>query len=293
MALPSRENAEVQPEAAEADQSHASTAVTSPKLQAPEEPETQPIATATIAHESSSVAAAPQAQLPPQQAHARKPTRTAVPVIPALPAKPAPRQRPTAADAPSTPPLTANPTAPTEDTGAAAPADAQATQAAPDNTAVSSPTRPAAPKSWADLVRAKNAGAAAAAAAAAASPLLNGAGSTNGTGATRASSVAEALKQYKVDQDERTAFLEPRGLVNTGNMCYMNSVRHLSLALVISGANKTARFFKYLYFVLRFTTSWIRSASGLLIRSKVIPLSSMPCKLTPAPCCSASHGPYS
>ncbi|KAI0414071.1 hypothetical protein F5X98DRAFT_259471 [Xylaria grammica] len=38
------------------------------------------------------------------------------------------------------------------------------------------------------------------------------------------SSLAEALRDYQVSNDHKVAFLEPRGLVNTGNMCYMNSV---------------------------------------------------------------------
>ncbi|OAQ98473.1 hypothetical protein LLEC1_02130 [Akanthomyces lecanii] len=40
-----------------------------------------------------------------------------------------------------------------------------------------------------------------------------------------ANSVAEAIRSYKVGGAEQTTvFLEPRGLINTGNMCYMNSV---------------------------------------------------------------------
>ncbi|KAK3296763.1 uncharacterized protein B0H64DRAFT_108683 [Chaetomium fimeti] len=39
-----------------------------------------------------------------------------------------------------------------------------------------------------------------------------------------ASSLAQALQAYRPSAPDRLAFLEPRGLVNTGNMCYMNSV---------------------------------------------------------------------
>lgn len=40
-----------------------------------------------------------------------------------------------------------------------------------------------------------------------------------------AESFAEALRSFSaVSTDTKVAFLEPRGLVNTGNMCYMNSV---------------------------------------------------------------------
>ncbi|KAI0456932.1 hypothetical protein F5B21DRAFT_119308 [Xylaria acuta] len=38
------------------------------------------------------------------------------------------------------------------------------------------------------------------------------------------SSLAEALRDYQVSNANKIAFIEPRGLVNTGNMCYMNSV---------------------------------------------------------------------
>ena len=38
-------------------------------------------------------------------------------------------------------------------------------------------------------------------------------------------SLAESLKSFSATSNElKVAFLEPRGLVNTGNMCYMNSV---------------------------------------------------------------------
>lgn len=42
---------------------------------------------------------------------------------------------------------------------------------------------------------------------------------------TNAESLAEALNKFNAESKEaKIAFLEPRGLVNTGNMCYMNSV---------------------------------------------------------------------
>ncbi|KAI2470904.1 cysteine proteinase [Annulohypoxylon bovei var. microspora] len=41
---------------------------------------------------------------------------------------------------------------------------------------------------------------------------------------SNASSLAEALRAYDVSGNRKIAFLEPRGLINTGNMCYMNSV---------------------------------------------------------------------
>lgn len=38
------------------------------------------------------------------------------------------------------------------------------------------------------------------------------------------SSLAEVIRGFRVDGNYRAALIEPRGLINTGNMCYMNSV---------------------------------------------------------------------
>ncbi len=90
-----------------------------------------------------------------------------------------------------------------------------------------SPKKPT-PKSWAELVRSN----------AQKSPQNgkksqdNGVGQANGFNTSKITSLAEALSSYRVDEirdDTRVKFLQPRGLVNTGNMCYMNSVceRHI------------------------------------------------------------------
>ena len=81
----------------------------------------------------------------------------------------------------------------------------------------------AAPKSWADLVRTKTAGQGNTLAGQDKSPDTS---VSNGIFSSRTSSLAEVLNAFKVkgDAETKTAFLEPRGLVNTGNMCYMNSV---------------------------------------------------------------------
>jgi ubiquitin carboxyl-terminal hydrolase 10 len=55
-------------------------------------------------------------------------------------------------------------------------------------------------------------------------------GSTGDHNASKANteSLADALRSFIVESnDSKIAFLKPRGLVNTGNMCYMNSVSGL------------------------------------------------------------------
>jgi ubiquitin carboxyl-terminal hydrolase 10 len=78
-------------------------------------------------------------------------------------------------------------------------------------------SKPAAPKSWADLVRTK------AAKNDAASPAVNGA-ATIDVNVSNAGSLADAIRAFSVDSAAKISFLKPRGLVNSGNMCYMNSV---------------------------------------------------------------------
>lgn len=77
-----------------------------------------------------------------------------------------------------------------------------------------------APKSWADLVRTKPMSAAAGAKALDETPQQ-----VNGFQQPKPGSLLEVLRSYDTESgSSRVAFLEPRGLVNTGNMCYMNSV---------------------------------------------------------------------
>ncbi|KAG5925608.1 hypothetical protein E4U42_004132 [Claviceps africana] len=38
------------------------------------------------------------------------------------------------------------------------------------------------------------------------------------------SSLAEVIRSFRVDSNNRASLIEPRGLINTGNMCYMNSI---------------------------------------------------------------------
>lgn len=111
----------------------------------------------------------------------------------------------------------AHSTAPIEAAQQAAISDKEVT--AQESTAdIAQPEEKAVPKSWADLVRSK-----AAAAAAPAAAWANGVPQTNGS-TTKSNSLVDVLTSYTVDSEHKRSFLKPRGLVNTGNMCYMNSV---------------------------------------------------------------------
>nr|POE62524.1 putative ubiquitin carboxyl-terminal hydrolase 3 [Quercus suber] len=97
-----------------------------------------------------------------------------------------------------------------------------ATDAATETSGESGEIKPSskqtAPKSWADLVRSQS--------AATTRTIQTNSGATSQNAALpKGASLADALKQYDVLTDLTLSFIEPRGLVNTGNMCYMNSVR--------------------------------------------------------------------
>ncbi|KAK4609412.1 putative ubiquitin carboxyl-terminal hydrolase 3 [Fulvia fulva] len=145
----------------------------------------------------------------PNQQHTRRDTTTkiAVPVVPALPKVPREAtSRPTTADQEAE-------TTPKADDGQLAVTEG----AAKVEEEKPNPAPAAPPKSWADLVK-KNAK------PAASSSTNNGSAVANSIPLPKSASLADALKQYDVQRDLQVSFLEPRGLVNTGNMCYMNSV---------------------------------------------------------------------
>jgi ubiquitin carboxyl-terminal hydrolase 10 len=265
VALPSRGATSANEPTADTAQSEVSTVAAPSQLpstqetpatsQAPSEADVNTTAPSSAAVEVSKPAT-PQSQ-------AKKDPRPAVPIVPAVPAA-----RPKTETAPA-PASAADSTAPAADSAVAQPEESTEAK----STEPATPAPKAAPKSWADLMRSKNSAAAAAASAAA----VNGAAPTNGATPSRASTLAGALKQFNVDDNDKIAFLEPRGLVNTGNMCYMNSVccsDHHSIDV----ATDVFRFSKYLCTVCPFTTFWIRLARELLIRSRVRLLWLMPCK---------------
>lgn len=198
--------------------------------------------------------AQPNASSPKSQQHARKDTRTAIaiPNIGGLPkAKAAPSTTEKQTQQPSGEAVTSRPEQ--------KPAESATTEnTAPAAEAPQSPPKPAVPKSWADLVRPNEVKTASA-------PKVNGTPAPNGVqGVPKSASLAEALKQHSVT-NEHLSFLEPRGLVNTGNMCYMNSVG--PRAMLIPRISLTfRRSFKFLYSVLLSTISSIRSANVLFTR---------------------------
>lgn len=49
-------------------------------------------------------------------------------------------------------------------------------------------------------------------------------GSGSNLSSAHKSSLAEVIRSFRVDSNRRVSLIEPRGLINTGNMCYMNSV---------------------------------------------------------------------
>lgn len=264
--MPSRGGAPATEAAADVDQSDVSTVAAPSQLpSAQETPATsQAPSEADVSVAAPSPAPAESSKPATPQGQAKKDARPAIPIVPAVPAA-----RPKTASSETVP-------TPASTTEQSAPANAQADAPAEGNPAEpATPAPKAAPKSWADLMRSKNS--AAAAAATASTVAVNGASPTNGAPPSRASTLAGALKQFNVDDNDKIAFLEPRGLVNTGNMCYMNSVRWASNPGT-ECLTKLFRFFKYLYTVCLFTTSWIRSARELLILSRVILLLSTLCE---------------
>lgn len=141
---------------------------------------------------------------------------------------------------------------------------------------VTSPPIKAAPKSWADLVR--NMGQNTTARTAQVSS--DSAAQTNGFVPAKAGSLADALTSYSVNENNenaKIAFLEPRGLVNTGNMCYMNSVSHI--CSLFSNVSKCFnRFCRFLFFVYHSTIFSRKLEDKRHIASKPILHSWMPCK---------------
>jgi len=175
-------------------------------------------------------------------------TRPAVPAIPVIPAVPAlPKASPKTAKAPATATEKTTgetkPAAPVESKPAVEETSVKevngTTQESTDASKKDPAPTPAPPKlpawskprSWATHLKGP-AASSGAATAASAQAQANGDGNSDASslapGATfvkaNANSIAEAIQSYRVGGAQKLAFLEPRGLINTGNMCYMNSI---------------------------------------------------------------------
>lgn len=157
-----------------------------------------------------------QPQTPSQPA---KQTGPLLPVVPILPQASAAKQA--VVPGKQTDLATAEPTAETVASSTQEEADESASEklATPPQTA---------PKSWADLVRSKNQ-------ARASNVAPNAPAETGSMQPSRSESIGDVLHNLGSDVEqygEKISFLEPRGLVNTGNMCYMNSVSPVALSIL-------------------------------------------------------------
>jgi ubiquitin carboxyl-terminal hydrolase 10 len=149
---------------------------------------------------------------------AKKPTVPAVPIIPALP-KTSVRDTPKQATDKAAEEV--QPQEPAADVNVE---EHKAEEVQAGTTEVETPAPAAAPKAWSapktwsGLFNANGT---------VNTSATSGSGVANIPGNSKANteSLAEALRSFNaVSNDAKVAFLEPRGLINTGNMCYMNSV---------------------------------------------------------------------
>ncbi|KAI9716526.1 MAG: hypothetical protein M1812_005257 [Candelaria pacifica] len=183
----------------------------------------------------------PSSALPPQSAIRTPPTSTPkangtkpsipavpiAPVIPIVPAIPKYNTRQSVSTLPSTskgtgaaasqsPPANGGPVISPDQSGV----EAQSPSSEQTSTTASPPPK-IVPKTWADLVKTK----APKNSPQVAAPASTSAVQPNGIVASSTGTLADALSSFGLEAAaSKLSFLEPRGLVNTGNMCYMNSI---------------------------------------------------------------------
>ncbi|KAL9126886.1 MAG: hypothetical protein Q9217_004144 [Psora testacea] len=170
---------------------------------------------------------APQQQTTPKASTSARPVIPSIPIVPIIPNLPMPSRAPRK----PTPSVTSDatksaPLSNANNIGKAAEAPHHAN--AEEETDAVATSKQAGPlpvkaplKSWAELLKAKSAPTPPAAAPLTKESMTQ----TNGLLPGRTGSLFEALSSYSVKGNGgRIAFIEPRGLVNTGNMCYMNSI---------------------------------------------------------------------
>jgi ubiquitin carboxyl-terminal hydrolase 10 len=247
LALPSREQAVEEQVASEVDEHTHTEEPEDSQASTVAPPSEAEVDTPSTSHPPSEVEAALANHSPTQQApaskHTRNTTKPAVPLIPIRSAK-APSTTSTTQKSVKSPPATKQEITKSDE------APAAATDAA-EETPKASPPKPAPPKSWAELLRAKNAPAAAAAAAPQSAP-TNGVITANGPLVPKSNTLVDVLMSFSVDSHKKIPFLEPRGLVNTGNLCYMNSVSILPVSTLYAADH--TRFFKFFFSAFHSTT---------------------------------------
>jgi ubiquitin carboxyl-terminal hydrolase 10 len=180
-----------------------------------EDMSTQPTTPASSAAAAVSI----KSQQTPTQSRS-KPAGQVVPVIPALPQSPtAPRRA--HRDSTISTPAASEVASPAEVADATVPTVAVDQQ--PVDSDVDAAPVPIAPKpkpsSWASLLRPTQSQSQSIGSADATS-------NTSGVPTARGETLSDVLNDMNisVDAPSKVSFLQPRGLVNTGNMCYMNSV---------------------------------------------------------------------
>lgn len=170
---------------------------------------------------SSAAAASAKSQQTPTQARTR-PSGQVMPVLPALPHSPTATRKAHRDSVVSTQSRLSEDASKEERSGLLTSTDSQEPEKAEGETEGAPAPAPAAPKpkpsSWASLLRPAQSSS-----AAITSTDLDS--SLNGGPMARGEALSDVLHDMNaVDAPSKISFLQPRGLVNTGNMCYMNSV---------------------------------------------------------------------
>ncbi|KAL9017134.1 MAG: hypothetical protein Q9185_005536 [Variospora sp. 1 TL-2023] len=155
--------------------------------------------------------------------HKSNPLVPIIPAIPHIPLPPRPVKRTsvsiTSETVGSPPPLNADHLADAAEIAKHASTDDISHHSVSEAIRATSPAK-IAPKSWADLVKSRVPKPASGVKVSA-----NKSSGMNGFQNQKVASMVEVLRDYGHSSDnDRVTFIEPRGLVNTGNMCYMNSL---------------------------------------------------------------------